>query len=67
VEDLPAGKRLFSSTPQSPTRQAPVPPVYLLRLVSLRGDDVRTLRWILKTLLRRFGWRAVSVEEEARR
>jgi hypothetical protein len=40
-------------------------PTYVLRLQSQRGDnDIRLLRWALKVLLRRFGWRAVSVEEE---
>jgi hypothetical protein len=32
----------------------------------LRGGDVRGLRWILKKLLRQFGWRALSVQEEQR-
>ena len=38
-------------------------PIYLLRLESLRGTDVRGLRWLLKTLLRRFGFRCLSLEE----
>jgi hypothetical protein len=41
-------------------------PIYLLRLESLRGTDVRGLRALLKTLLRRFGFRCLSVEEERR-
>jgi hypothetical protein len=43
-------------------------PVYLLRLVSPRGDDIRRLRWLLKVLLRRYGLRciSVSIEEEPR-
>ena len=42
-------------------------PVYVLRLQSLRGDgSIRALRWILKKLLRQFGWRALSVEEDPR-
>jgi hypothetical protein len=40
-------------------------PIYRLRLRQVRDtDDVRALRWALKVLLRRFGWRALSVEEE---
>jgi hypothetical protein len=43
-------------------------PVYVLRLEPLRGDgSIRTLRWILKKLLRQFGWRALSIEEERQR
>jgi hypothetical protein len=42
-------------------------PVYLIRLRSTRsGNDIRKLRAILKTLLRRFGFRCLSVIEEAR-
>ena len=42
-------------------------PVYLIRVRSTRsGDDIRKLRWILKTLLRRFGLRCISIEIEAR-
>jgi hypothetical protein len=41
------------------------PPVYVLRLQSLRGDDIRRLRWVLKALLRRFGLRCISIEIEA--
>jgi hypothetical protein len=41
-------------------------PVYLIRLRQTRGgqDEIRLLRWALKVLLRRFGWRALSVVEE---
>ena len=43
-------------------------PIYLIRVRSTRnGDDIRKLRAILKTLLRRFGFRCVSIVEEARR
>jgi hypothetical protein len=64
---LPAGKPgNFSSIPQAPNPQAPVLPVYLLRLQSLRGDDVRKLRWLLKELLRRHGFRCLSIEEARR-
>jgi hypothetical protein len=43
---------------------ADTPRTYLLRLRSLRGDDIHALRAILKALLRRYGWRCVSVEKE---
>jgi hypothetical protein len=43
----------------------PLRPVYLLRLQSLCGDDIRRLRWLLKALLRRLGLRCLSIEEEA--
>lgn len=40
-------------------------PIYVLRLRPERGvDAVRARRFVLKYLLRRFGMRAVSVEEE---
>jgi hypothetical protein len=39
-------------------------PIFVLRLRSLRGDDVRRLRALLKVLLRRYGWRCVSLEQE---
>jgi hypothetical protein len=48
----------------SPADRKPV--VYLLRLRSLRGEDIHALRPILKALLRRYGWRCVSVEQERR-
>ena len=39
---------------------------YLIRLRSTgSGDDIRRLRWLLKSLLRRFGLRCLSIEEEA--
>jgi hypothetical protein len=39
--------------------------VYRLRLQRTRdGDDIRSLRWVLKLLLRRFGWRVLSIEQE---
>jgi hypothetical protein len=47
----------MSTEAQRPTR-------YVLRLESRHGADIHALRAILKTLLRRFGWRCVSVEEE---
>jgi hypothetical protein len=34
--------------------------------VSLRGDGIRQLRWALKALLRQYGLRCLSVEEERR-
>jgi hypothetical protein len=57
---FPTNKRTIAAT-QAPRSDRPV---YLLRLQSLRGDDIRKLRWLLKTLSRRFGLRALSVEEE---
>jgi hypothetical protein len=45
--------------------QAPCAPVYVLRLQSPRGDDVRRLRLLLKLLVRRYELRCLSVEEEA--
>jgi hypothetical protein len=42
----------------------PARPVYRLRIMSTRGDDIRRLRARLKALLRSHGWRCVSVEQE---
>jgi hypothetical protein len=39
-------------------------PVYIVRLRSLRGDGIRELRAILKTLLRRHAVRCLSIEVE---
>ena len=39
-------------------------PVYVLRLRSPRGDDIRRLRLLLKLLLRSYGLRCLSVEQE---
>jgi hypothetical protein len=36
-------------------------PIFVLRLRSLRGDEIRHLRALLKVLLRRHGWRCVSI------
>jgi hypothetical protein len=47
----------------APARQGPS--VYVLRLVSPRGDDIRRLRLLLKLLLRRYQLRCLSVTEEA--
>jgi hypothetical protein len=41
-------------------------PIYMIRLRPERGDGIRALRAILKTLLRRYGIRALSIEEERR-
>jgi hypothetical protein len=38
--------------------------VYVLRLQSPRGEDIRRLRLLLKRLLRRYELRCLSVEEE---
>jgi hypothetical protein len=40
-------------------------PGYLLRRESLRGDDIRRLRWLLKALLRRHALKCISIEIEA--
>jgi hypothetical protein len=44
----------------------PTHSVYVIRLRQTRGDqdEIRLLRWALKALFRRFGWRALSVVEE---
>jgi hypothetical protein len=39
-------------------------PVYRLLITSLRGDNIRHLRALLKTLLRRHGWKCVSISVE---
>jgi hypothetical protein len=45
-------------------RALPQGPIFVLRLRSLRGDDVRRLRALLKVLLRRHGWKCVSLDVE---
>jgi len=44
--------------------QAPSVPVYVLRLQSPRGDDIRRIRLLLKLLLRSYELRCLSVEVE---
>jgi hypothetical protein len=39
--------------------------IYVLKLQSTGGDDIRGLRWILKILLRRYGFKCIEVREEA--
>jgi hypothetical protein len=39
-------------------------PIYVARFVSADGDDVRKIRWFLKTALRRFRLRCLSIEIE---
>ena len=41
-------------------------PIYILRLRPAPGSDggIRALRWVLKTLLRRFQIRCLSIERE---
>ena len=39
-------------------------PVYVARFMSPSGEDARRIRWFLKTLLRRFGLRCISIEIE---
>jgi hypothetical protein len=46
------------------TEPQPPRPVYLLRLVSPRGNDARRLRWLLKKLLRQLNLKCISIEEE---
>jgi hypothetical protein len=41
-------------------------PVYILRVQSQRGDDIRRLRRLLKVLLRAHGWRCLGAEPEVR-
>ena len=42
-------------------------PIYLIRVRSTgSGDDIRKLRWILKTLLRQYDLHCVSIEQETR-
>jgi hypothetical protein len=41
-------------------------PVYVLRLQSPGGDDIRRLRLLLKALLRRYGLRCLGIEEVRR-
>jgi hypothetical protein len=38
--------------------------IFVLKLRSLRGDGIRELRWVLKRLLRQYGFRCVSAREE---
>jgi hypothetical protein len=51
-----------SNSQTAPATQAPS--VYVLRLQSPRGDDIRRLRLLLKLLLRRYELRCLSIEEE---
>jgi hypothetical protein len=40
-------------------------PIYILRLTPTPGTDgIKALRMVLKVLLRRFGLRCISIEEE---
>jgi hypothetical protein len=39
-------------------------PIFVLRLRSVRGEDIHHLRALLKVLLRWHGWRCVSLEQE---
>jgi hypothetical protein len=45
---------------------APQGPIFVLRLRSLRRDEIRRLRRLLKALLRQYGLRCISVEQEPR-
>ena len=42
------------------------PVIYTARLQSRSGADIHALRAILKVLLRKFGWRCVSIENEGK-
>jgi len=42
----------------------PARPVYRLRIMSIRGDDTRRLRWALKAMPRRRGLQCISIEIE---
>jgi hypothetical protein len=57
-------EKFVSSSESAPATQAPS--VYVLRLESPRGDDIRRLRLLLKLLLRRYELRCLSVEQEPR-
>jgi hypothetical protein len=41
-------------------------PVYVLHIQQVQSgtDSVRALRWLLKSMLRRFGFRCLSVSQE---
>jgi hypothetical protein len=54
---------LLRGPPQRLLREPPQRPVYLLRVQSLRGDDIRKLRLLLKMLLRRLELKCISIEE----
>jgi hypothetical protein len=40
--------------------------IYLIRCSTRSGGDIRRLRGLLKVLLRRFGFRCISIEPEGR-
>jgi hypothetical protein len=44
--------------------EVPRPFIYTARLQSRSGADIHALRAILKALLRRFGWKCISIERE---
>ena len=46
--------------------EVPRPFIYTARLQSRSGADIHALRAILKVLLRKFGWRCVSIENEGK-
>jgi hypothetical protein len=56
-----ADEKFARDSQTAPATQASV---YVLRLSSPHGDDVRRLRLLLKLLLRRYQLRCLSVEEE---
>jgi hypothetical protein len=44
--------------------EVPRPVIYTARLQSRSGADIHALRAILKALVRRFGWKCISIERE---
>ena len=46
--------------------EVPRPVIYTARLQSRSGADIHALRAILKALLRKFGWRCVSIETDSK-
>lgn len=59
-EAEPEGR--FTDVPLVP---APDRPVYKLSVRAERGvDEIRALRWLLKSMLRRFGLRCLDIRRE---
>jgi hypothetical protein len=46
--------------------QPPRPVIYMARLQSRSGANIHALRAVLKALLRRFGWKCISIETEGK-
>lgn len=59
----PVGR--FSDLPIEPPVKAADRPVYKLSVRAEPGvDEVRALRWLLKSMLRRFGMRCLDIRRE---